>query len=309
MSDYKRTALIIIGLAVVLLLGALMGAVVGRRTSEQSAASSPSATGGSASSPLSTGSPEHEGSSPSKTASPSSSPEEPLRSVTLHAYNVSLPNSEGGADQGLRVLVDSPDEHLNVRLHGGIPAGNQTVWVCPVKDLDSAFSPDSCEMPANNQKVQIPHGGGYEGVEVVLVGVGPGGKNETTVEEIEVGYHAASGTMQVRTPPIAVPPGASACKDNGCNPFFEVTPQQTGRLIATAQLAGIADGQLSIESGDIVAHSYAATGVPYEQIAAMEGGSKLKASGKIYATEEAALSLRNFGAKILKPATLDISWP
>ena len=155
----------------------------------------------------------------------------------------------------------------------------------------------------------MPHGTRYGGIEVILIGVGPGGASYTTTNEIEVEYGSTSGSVQVKTPPIAKPPGASACKDNACNPFFEMTPQLSGRMTAVATHQGSGIAQLSIIVGDIAAHGYSATGTPYDSVDFMEGGFQLKVSGKIRASDEAALALQNTGPKWLGAATIDITWP
>ena len=307
-SNTQRTVLIVIGVVIVLLLGLLIGIVIGKGSSNNTAATAtPTGPGGVlVTTPPSTHSPKPPKGSPSTGISPSPAP---AREVTFHAYNVTLPDSEGGTDLGLRVMIDSPDPKVTVRVHGGIPSPNNTVFVCPVKDLTATFLPSTCVTPTNNQKVSMPHGTKYGGVEVILIGTGPGGASETTANEVEVAYGASSGSVQVKTPPIAKPAGGSACKDNACNPFFEMTPQLSGRLIATATHQGKGTAQLSIIVGDVAAHGYSATGTPYDSVDFMEGGFQLKVSGKIHASDEAAVALQNTGTKWLGAATIDITWP
>jgi len=309
MSNGQRNALIVLGVVIVVLLGLLVGVVIGRGTSKTSltASATPTATT-STSTPSASESPRRQ--KPSESPTPSESPAI-LRKATFHAYNVTLPNSEGGTDSGIRILVDSPDTSLMVRVNGGVPSPNATLFVCPVKDLSSRFVPTTCDTPSNNELVKVPHGTSYAGVEVILIGVGPGGSPDTTVGQIRVQYHGASGDVQIRTPYLAKPFSASVCKDNGCNPFFEMTPQRTGHFTAVAEptASGSHLAQLNLESGDIVAHAFAATGVPYDVIDSMEGGLTLKVSGRISATQEAALSLRNFSNRTLKPYDISITWP
>lgn len=304
--DPRRTVLIVIGVVVVLILGLLVGIVIGKGSSKDVAATAtPTGPGGaSVTSPPGHKSPKPPRESPSVSPSPA-----PARDVTFHAYNVTLPDSEGGTDSGLRMMIDSSDPKVTVRVHGGIPSPNNTVFICPIKDLKTAFLPSTCVTPSNNQKVTMPHGTKYGGVEVILIGTGPGGASETTANEIEVAYGASSGSIQVKTPPIAKPAGGSACKDNACNPFFELTPQMTGRLIATATHEGKGTAQLSILVGDVAAHGYSATGTPYDTVDFMDGGFQLKVSGKIRAGDEAALALQNTSTKWLGAATIAITWP
>jgi hypothetical protein len=244
--------------------------------------------------------------SPSGAASPNSP--QPMQEVTLHAYNVTLPNSGTAGDNGIRILVDSPGRFATVRLHGGVPANNKTVLACPVSDLKTPFVLSACEAPASDKDLQVPLGERYKGIELVLIGDGPVGSKQVTIGQIQVSYQAVSGLTQVRTPPIEVQADENACNDNGCNPFFEFTPQAAGRLVATAKLEDTSLAQLALESGNISAHALTSSGKPYKQIDAAEGEGKLKVSGKIHPDREVALSLRNTGSKVLAQAYLNIVW-
>lgn len=307
--DSRRTILIVIGVAIVILLALLVGVVIGKGSSGEVGPVTTSATP-SDPSPTPVPSPHvSPGKSPKPPEeSPSTSPKPKTRKVTFHAYNVTLQNSEE-SDQGLRILVDSPDTTIHVRLKGGVPSSNKVVSVCPVVDMNKLSPGSTCAFPSNGEKVEIPHGSKYLGAEVFLLGLAPDGTNQITIDDIQVGYKAASGAVRVKTPPIAKSAGASACKDNACNPFFEMTPQLTGTLTAVATHEGNGTAQLSILAGDVAAHSYSATGTPYTTIDFMEGGFQLKVSGKIYSAEEAALALQNTGTKWLGAAVIDITWP
>ena len=304
-NDSRRTILIVTGVAIVLLASLLAGIVIGKNSSKE-AGPSPTSVAPSALSatPALSTSP-----SPSKgQKSPEASPKPKTRKVTFHAYNVTLQNSEE-SDQGLRILVDSPDPNIFVRLKGGVPSSNKVVSVCPIVDMKKLSPGSACVFPSNGEKVEIPHGSEYLGAEVFLLGLAPDGTNQITIDDIQVGYKAASGAVRVKTPPIAKPVGGSACKDNACNPFFEMVPQLTGTLTAVSTHEGNGTAQLSILAGDVAAHGYSATGTPYTTIDFMEGGFQLKVSGKIYAAEEAALAFQNTGTKWLGAAVIEITWP
>ncbi len=305
MSRGKLVALIVIALLLIAL--ALVGGIAIGRGGKNSGAGSPTASAASESAgPSQTPSSPRPHPSGSSTPSPSGAPASP---VVFHAYNVRLPDSEGGIAAGFRLTFDSPAATVSVVLHGGVPTPNATVFVCPIKTLASSFSPSACDTPSSGETVQIAHGATYEGVEVILIGVGPGGKSYTTVQQISVKYAAVDRSMQIRLPPIAKQIGASACKDNGCNPFFELTPRRAGHFQATAQWPGKGAGYLSMETGQIAEHGLSMTGTPYHVVDFMEGGGPVKVSGRLDATTEAALALRNNGTKYLNFPVIAVTWP
>lgn len=288
----RRTVLLLS----VVLLAAACGGGDGKRTAASTSTSATVATTSTTTSPITTG-------GAATTAAPGSA-------VKLHVYNVKLYNSEE-SDNGFRVQVDSPASKVTVVLKGGLPSSNHVVNVCAAKNIDTHGAAAKCAAPSDGEAVEVDHGAGLDAIEVIQVGVGnaPAGSGDSvTINEVEISYVPADRSVKLRLPPIDVPLGASVCKDNGCNPFFELTPFMAGTVSATATWDGADNGQLTLESGDIAAHGYAATGQPYNVVATASGGPGISIHGTPPASES-AVAFRNTGATPLLAGVLTITWP
>lgn len=127
--------------------------------------------------------------------------------------------------------------------------------------------------------------------------------------DVRVEYDAAGRAVGLRLPRLDPPPGASVCKDNGCNPFLEMMPQRAGSFEATASFSG-GPARLQIQSGRVIAKSFTATGVPYRIPAEDAGASPLSASTRFDAPAEYALAFLNENPSL--PATdivIEARWP
>ena len=217
------------------------------------------------------------------------------------------PASKGGL-QALVIVVDSSD--VSVEVDVTATEGTTGVYACAVADGTHAVAASACPTAVRaGTPFIIAHGSGERGIEVVSTPA----EAAVTLDEVTVTYHPTDRTVTLALPDQAPPAGASVCKDNVCNPFVEFTPQQAGRVSATATWTGVASALLDLESGAITAHSYSATGIPYLVIASEEGDSttgpgSLSISGPIGATE-AAVAISNTGKSPLLAPTLHIVWP
>jgi len=229
--------------------------------------------------------------------SPSPSPE-PVgtRKTTFIANNVTLWNSEE-SDLGFRVLFDSPDASVSVRLRG-VPANNQVVSVCPVRGLTKTSPGDTCSYPSNTELIEIRHGSRFNGVEVLLLGTSPNGGERHTLGQIRVIYNGpeTGGETTVKTPPILRPRSGKPCRNNACNPTFELIPTNTGRLRATTDFDGSGLAELAIEAGG-------------KTIDSAEGRPNLRVAGRVPTDGNPLIALRNAGSRTLGVAITNITLP
>src|SRR5262249_29099685 len=77
-----------------------------------------------------------------------------------------------------------------------------------------------------------------------------------------------------------------ACRDNGCNPFFELTPFVAGHISATATWAAaggaaVTRGQLTVEAGNVAARDLTRTRQPYRLLASADRHPGLMAAGRL----------------------------
>jgi hypothetical protein len=117
--------------------------------------------------------------------------------------------------------------------------------------------------------------------------------------------------VSFRFPTVPEGPSASACRDNGCNPFFELTPVRNGPFTATASWTGPA-GSLILFQGSVLGHSFSATGFPYREAAKANGASPLTINGSLGTPAEYALVLvQQHGptAGPLGDVVITASWP
>jgi hypothetical protein len=218
--------------------------------------------------------------------------------ITFHAYNVHLDKgAEPGAAEFQALVANAGD--LTVTLKGS----NDHVEVCPLSTLGAKPDTDGCTSNSDGVSVKIK----THAVDVRVT------KGTADLEEISVAYPAVSNVVMLRLPNVIPKPGVSACKDEGCNPFFELTPFRAGDLKAIANWDGIATGSLHVVVGDVTGHAYSAGGEPYPEAAKTSGSSdqgkpNLHVTAHIPATQ-VAVALENDGARPLLTPTLEIIWP
>jgi hypothetical protein len=263
-----------------LMLAVILAASAVSCAKSSSTAASPTA--------VATPSPATASASPSVTAAPS-------ERVVFHAYGVGLNGSVEEGSERIRIVPNAAGS-LTVTLRGT----DGTVNVCP-------FTPPSqtgsCSAPANGASVTLQS----VGVEVHKT------SGERYIDEISVEYTATKHNVRVLSPNIIPKPGQSVCKDNGCNPFYELTPHRAGTVDATSNWEGIATGKLLIELGRVAEHGLSRTGeqyrVPAQAQRSSDGGPpNLHVSTTVAATEVAVV-LENEGARLLRTPTLELTWP
>ena len=203
-------------------------------------------------------------------------------SVTFRVSGFSLP-ATGAGGTGLRMLLRSSSERLNVRRRGGAGA----VSVCPI-----ALGLPS---PRDGECVDLAAGGGVElpflgGIEVRATSAA------ATVEELLVTYVPATRVTTVVTP--ARPAGA--CSAAACETTFALVPAAAGAFAL--------DGQASGGRPRLVLSAVGA-GVSNRTLATVEGGGSLSIRATLEAGSEARLLHQDQGPGPAAPVTADISWP
>lgn len=207
--------------------------------------------------------------------------------VTFRARDVQLSNSEE-SDNGLRVLIQSPDAEVVVVLRG-IPSPNRVVFVCPATELERRVPAPGCLTPAAGEAVRVAHAPDRRGVEVVQVGTVGGGGNSSLLGEVAITYTPVSREVQLRLPPV--PPGEGA-------PSFVLTPAGAGRYRASANWpdGGATTIALTMTVGTKV-------------VAQIEGSSASKLDGDVSPPAEGVLRLRNPGSTTLSGLTVSALFP
>jgi hypothetical protein len=217
--------------------------------------------------------------------------------VAFTAYNVHLdPGAEEGGDHfGVQFGATGP---LSVVLHGT----DGSVRLCPSSSIDSSQG-TLCSMPTDGVATSVNASG------FVL----DASSGAVTLDGITVTYRSTTHAVNMRLPNLAPKPGASVCKDNGCNPFFEYSPHTPGTLRAMGTWDGIATAKLVIEKGAVAAHSYSANGQPYNELDSdMKSSDTAPGKVQVSATvdaSEVAVAMSNEGARLVRTPTLDITWP
>ena len=136
------------------------------------------------------------------------------------------------------------------------------------------------------------------------------GAQEVTADVLLV-YDETSRAVSFRLPTVQDPPGAAACKDNACNPFFEVRPTRSGDFSARATWTGPA-ATLVLLQGSVLGRSFTATGVPYREASKDRGESALEVGARLSAPAEYALALMQSagpGRGALRDVTIEATWP
>jgi hypothetical protein len=222
---------------------------------------------------------------PSTTAAPASSTTTtaaPAGSVTFRVSGVTLPDVRSGGT-GLRVLVRSSSERLNVRRRGGGGA----VSVCPIALAIPSPTYGGC--------VDLPADGG---VEVVFLGGLEARATATaaTVEELAISYVPATRAITVVTP--ARPAGA--CQERACEATFSLAPARAGAFVLDGQAGGGRPRLVLTAVG---------AGVSNRTLATVEGGGSLSIRATLEAGSEARLLHQEQGTGPVAPVTAEILWP
>ncbi len=126
--------------------------------------------------------------------------------------------------------------------------------------------------------------------------------------EIRLEFEEDDRSVALHLPVIERPAGAAACKDNACNPVFELVPLRAGRFTATARWSG-GEARLEMLEGRVLARSFSSTGIPYRIAGGTSGTSPLSFTATLSAPSEYALALANTSTGDMRGIVLEAVWP
>jgi hypothetical protein len=196
------------------------------------------------------------------------------------------------AEPGVRLIVTFPDTGSILR-------------ACAVASAEAALG----GAPAPACRSELPSGvredlvsDGTARAVGIWVETGP-----AVTANIRLEYAEAGRRIGIRLPALRAPANPAVCKDNACNPFFEVRPVKGGPFAATATWSG-GSARLALLEGRVLARSFSATGVPYAVAAADEGGSPAAVRTRLSAPAEYALVLDS-NRENLSGIRIDAMWP
>lgn len=205
-----------------------------------------------------------------------------------------------GAENAVRVSFKPKDVSVRVRIDRSSVEGR--VVACPLRTIDDAIpSLDLCiaDLPDGvRETLTTPQLGA-----IALVREG----SPITIDLL-VEYEEGDRTYAIRMPAIDRPPSASACKDNACNPFFEVKPVRSGRFTATIGWVGGA-AHVELLEGRVLARAFSSTGIPYRIAATDDGAAPLSVTAQLNAPGEYALAITNPSGAALSAIRIDATWP
>jgi hypothetical protein len=175
------------------------------------------------------------------------------------------------------------------------------VAVCPLQGVDDAIVHARCRNDIGSGVREPITSDGLKAVAIVLTGSG------RVRADVRVEFDEAGREVSIRVPALPAPPGAAVCRDNGCNPFFEVRPVRGGAFSARATWSG-GGATFVLLSGTVLGRSQTSTGVPYAEAVRRDGRSPLQISTRLSAPAEYALVLRQTTGALTDIA-IDSRWP
>ena len=217
--------------------------------------------------------------------------------VEVIARNVTLP--PGGAN-AIRIGFAAKDPAAQMRIER--PGGTGRIIACPLRSIEDALPDGSACLP------DVPDG---VRTSITLTGLGAVAlirDGDALSLEIRLEFEEASRNVAFHLPQIARPAGAAACKDNACNPIFELLPVRAGAFTATARWAG-GVARLEMLEGRVLARAFSSTGIPYRVAGQAAGASPLSIAATLGAPSEYALALVNTSSGDLRSIVVEAAWP
>jgi len=238
---------------------------------------------------------------PNPAASPSGTGSAQPPSVVLLVQNVTL---QPDAARAVRVGFSPADP--TVRLIANFPDTGAVVGVCALSAVSdpvpAGLDQPGClnDLGAGVRESLAP--GSRLGAVALWVRSGP-----PLVVRIQLEYSEGTRDIDVRIPVLMAPASPSACTDNACNPFLEMTPVRGGEFRARVSWAG-GPARLALLEGRVLARSFTATGIPYGLPAQETGRSPLSITTRLSAPAEYALV---FDRNATDATGIDLSahWP
>jgi hypothetical protein len=217
--------------------------------------------------------------------------------VELFARNVSM---IAGEQNAVRISFRPKDPSARLRIERSRSDGR--VVACALRTIDDPLpSVDRCipDVPDGVRENLTTPGLGA----IALVREGA-----PIAIELRLSYEEGGRAFVIRIPVVRTPPGASACKDNACNPIFELTPLHTGRFMATATWT-VGAARLDLLEGRVQARAFSSTGIPYGIVQTRTGAPPLKIETEVTAPSEYALALTDASPTDLTRIEIAATWP
>jgi hypothetical protein len=205
-----------------------------------------------------------------------------------------------GAADAIRVSFQPKDPSVRVRIERSSNSGR--VIACPLRAIDDPIPPEASCLPDLPDGVREP---------LTLAGLGAIAlvrEGDPITIDLLIDYEEGGRTFDISIPVVPAPPGVTTCKDNACNPFFEVIPPRGGAFTATAEWTS-GDGKLELLAGRVRARSFSSTGIPYGIAATRAGQSPIRIQAELNSSSEYALALSNAGAVDLMKIRIHAVWP
>lgn len=218
-------------------------------------------------------------------------------SVELVGQHIRMLPGEANA-----VRISFQPKEVSVRIRIGRSSSDGRVVACALRTIDDEIPPAGrCipDLPDGVRETMTTAGLG------AIALVRDGGPISI---DLRLEYEAGGRTFSILIPTIERPAGASVCKDNACNPFFEVRPVRAGRFTASVSWTGGA-GHVELLEGRVLARSFSSTGIPYRIAASDDGAAPLSVNAQLNAPSEYALAITNPGTAALTAIRIDASWP
>jgi hypothetical protein len=197
--------------------------------------------------------------------------------VTLLAQNLQL---FPGVEQAVRIGFQTASDSTFVI--ADLKPDTAALAVCPLTALGAEIPPvATCKTVGSGVRESISSSS-LAAVALVISGVPSARAN------VQLEYDDGGHDMSVQIPFLAAPDTSPACRDNGCNPFFELTPVRNGAFSATAAWKG-PTGTLVMLQGSVLGRSLTATGIPYREAARADGPPPLSITATLSSQGECAL--------------------
>ena len=231
-----------------------------------------------------------------ETAAPDAGPSKP---PTLQVVAVGLPLARG-LERATRIGFRAAGGFASIILNH--PVGSQAD-VCPLATLDAALPPAASCITGIGRGVRetVSRSGGLGGIAIVS-------HDDAAIADVRLEFPEGGRDVSFRFARLAAQAGASVCKDNGCNPIFEIMPVQGGPFTARAAWAGGA-ARFELQSGRVIARSFTATNIPYRIPADDQGPSPLQIATELSAPAEYALAFINTSSAELSDIVIEATWP
>ena len=219
------------------------------------------------------------------------------RRVEVVARNVTLLPGEANA---IRLGFGAKDPSAHIRVER--PGGSGRIIACPLRDVGDPLPDLSACMP------DVPDGVRTSITLTDLGGIALIREGDPLALEIRLEFEEDDRSLTLHLPVIERPAGAAACKDNACNPVFELLPLRAGRFTATARWSG-GEARLEMLEGRVLARSFSSTGIPYRIAGGSSGTSPLSFTATLSAPSEYALALANTSTDDMRGIVLEAAWP